>query len=852
MLPRLVRRALAAAVVAVSLVAPAWSQPLPLADTSAAGLSPLWADAGAPPHTRRLAAQSRAPLTPFVTSSLPEDAAWEGFVTPASRKQSALMIAYQGKLVIENTGVAAAISSPFLSAWDGTHFEALPELAGGPLALGLWNGNLIVATRGVGANYAILRLDGTAWDTLGVANNFIWTLGEYQGHLVAGGRFTSVSGVPALLVAAFDGVSWTEAGSGMSGFEVKNLAVHGTSLVAAGTLAPLKAIAAIPALGAAWQTVGAGFTGSAGDVRSDGTYLYACGALSTSGGVPMGGLARWNGSSWTSLASLGASSDARMTLWNGKIISSVRATSGTGAVGRLSQWDGVSLATIPGDSIAFGIGGVVAHLATWGTKFVVSGSFLTNGSTLVPYVVTFDGSQWGTVSEPWQPGMTGPTIWPVTDIRAWGGKLIVSGQFGLVADQDHWSSHVGVTSWDGTHWSPLGNGLLGQFIWLGDYEGDLIAAGYGVSVRGASISNVARWNGSAWTALGAGAPDFVEAMAQFQSDLYVASSDALADPLRKWNGTTWSVVSGLSGAYVDVLAPAGGQLTVGGDISVAEGSPSPNVVFWDGTNWQAAGAGVNGTVLAATEWLGQPVIGGDFTASGATSLPGVAIWDGAAWQPMGSRSVGVDRLRVIDGELFASGDFKLPDDSVVETIAHWTGSDWHVLGSAGGDLSVRRLQRIPLPGGLGDRAWARQPRSVARAALRGARRATAAGARAHRARREPEPGTRARIVLVHAARARSRPRHRARSRRPARREARRRRARRRSAPHAMGDAGRAGRLHGLAGDERGTCQPAVRGAGALKSHAPACTRHAGTAITSRASAPGRARGCSRPDRGTVR
>ena len=65
---------------------------------------------------------------------------------------------------------------------------------------------------------------------------------------------------------------------------------------------------------------------------------------------------------------------------------------------------------------------------------MVSGSFLTNGSTLVPYVVTYDGAQWSTISEPWQPGMTGPTIWPVTDIRAWGGKLIVSGQFGLVAD----------------------------------------------------------------------------------------------------------------------------------------------------------------------------------------------------------------------------------------------------------------------------------------------------------------------------------------------------------------------------------------------------------------------------------
>jgi len=93
---------------------------------------------------------------------------------------------------------------------------------------------------------------------------------------------------------------------------------------------------------------------------------------------------------------------------------------------------------------------------------------------------------------------------------------------------------------------------------------------------------------------------------------------------------------------------------------------------------------VNGDVFTAAEWLGQPVIGGGFTASGATPLPGVAIWDGAQWQPMGTRAVEVEQLRVQGGELFASGAFRLPDDSVVETIAHWTGTDWHVLGSGSG------------------------------------------------------------------------------------------------------------------------------------------------------------------------
>src|SRR6185369_7546855 len=136
--------------------------------------------------------------------------------------------------------------------------------------------------------------------------------------------------------------------------------------------------------------------------------------------------------------------------------------------------------------------------------------------------------------------------------------------------------------------------------------------------------------------------------------------------------------------YVFAIAPSGQRLVVGGLFAQGGAIGSSNVVFWDGTNLQAAGPGVNGYVDAAAEWLGQPVIGGSFTASGATPLPGVAIWDGSQWQPMGTRAVEVEQLRVQGGELFASGAFRLPDDSVVETIAHWTGTDWHVLGSGSG------------------------------------------------------------------------------------------------------------------------------------------------------------------------
>jgi hypothetical protein len=620
-----------------------------------------------------------APLTSTV--SLPEDAAWEGFVTPASNGHNAGFIEFHGKLVLQNSGLAGSLVSPYLATWDGTTFKPLPPLGPSPSvsvpsAMGIWNDHLIVAASG-----HILMLDGSVWDTLGTANSIVWALKEYQGHLIAGGRFASVNGVAAPLVAAYDGASWSAAGTGFStSSEVTGLAVHGGSLVAVGSIGALNGVASLAALGGAWQMVGAGFTGGVQDATSDGVDLYVSGKLVSSGGVTMGGLARWDGTKWNSTGgptNLGVPEQS-LTQWNGKIVTTFPPVVPSPTNAGLSQWDGVSLTTIPGDSIGSFSGGSASRVGTWGTKLVVTGSFVKNGSVPVPSILVYDGVQWSTVSLPWGPGMTGPTIWPINDMRSWGGKLIVSGGFFLLADQDHWLATRGISAWDGAHWSPLGSGLRAQSIWLGEYGGDLVAFGYDMSVQGAAIQNVARWNGSTWSALGSNAPNFLRSSTSFLGDLYVGSDFY---GLSRWNGTAWTQVAGTTNVGVEALATAGGNLVAGGYFSTADGLPSPNVAFWDGTSWHAAGAGVNDGVQAAAEWLGQPIIGGPFTASGATPLPGVAIWDGSAWQPMGTRAVEVYSLRVLDGELFATGEFRLPDDSVAETIAHWTGTDWHVLGS---------------------------------------------------------------------------------------------------------------------------------------------------------------------------
>ena len=354
--PRLARNPLFAALLLGTLTAPAAAQSITPIDTFV--LPPLSDDAGPP---SRMYHHPTEPLAPFVSASLPEDAAWEGFVTPANRGTTSVFVEYQGKLVLRSLGAAASVLTQGLATWDGTKFEALPAFSGSLYALGVWNDHLIAATQDYNpTRFAILQLNGAVWDTLGKPNDFVWKFGEFQGHLIAGGRFTAVDGVSSSLIAAFDGSSWSNAGTGISGFEVKGLTVHLGKLVAGGGIVPAQGVVSLDALGGAWEAVGTGFGGGVKDVLSDGVELYASGRITNSTfTATLGTLMHWNGTTWSGTGSPTnwGVSDVYMTRWNGKVVVNVSAPGSS--VGKLAQWDGVALTPIPGDSlnsIAFGIG----------------------------------------------------------------------------------------------------------------------------------------------------------------------------------------------------------------------------------------------------------------------------------------------------------------------------------------------------------------------------------------------------------------------------------------------------------------------------------------------------------------
>jgi hypothetical protein len=640
--------------------------------------TPFWDHDPRPSAGPRAAARV---ATPLASQTLPQDAAWEGWVTPGPLGNTHRFVEWQGKLVIAGGILAGHTSHEGLVTWDGTEYEALPSAGGTPFFLTTWNDDLVVVVSAPLPNArSIKRWNGTTWDLLGVTNDRVECIQGIGTKLVVGGYFTSVEGVAANRIAWYDGVGWSAIGAGFADRAVC-LAEHAGQLHVGVRPPSGNVVFRWNAGSGIWEPLGAGVTGAVVKFVSDGANLYAAGGSLASGGTEFGGLARWDGSGWNAIPGAVGKSSNDATLWNGRVIT----TMSLPPVGRLSQWDGVSLTAIPGDSLGYGVAltNRAVFLGTWGARLVVNGTFVTNGAQRIPSFALYDGTSWSTIGIPWDATMRSPNS-DVHTMIEWNGKLLVTWNSGLVADQDRYVFGGGVAAFDGTHWAPISdNTVFAMFRYMCVWNGDLVFGGYNIQISGTNIQNMARWDGTNWHALGPDAPNFVNAMAAHQGDLYAANNLGFHDGLARWNGSSWSGLgTGFpGGGDAWALCTHDDELVAGGSFSNAGGVPANSIAAWDGSAWHAFGDGFVGTVNAVTSWNGVLVAGGSFTASGLQPLDGAAYWDGTSWHPMGSNVTNIWYLGIYYGELFASGMFRLPDNSEIETLAKWNGTDWQILGS---------------------------------------------------------------------------------------------------------------------------------------------------------------------------
>lgn len=365
--------------------------------------------------------------------------------------------------------------------------------------------------------------------------------------------------------------------------------------------------------------------------------LFATVMVSAGGSTIANGLARWDGSAWSSV---GAGAQPAVVS-QGIYSMCVSDTDGDGAA-----------------------------------ELVVAG-LLASGATSGSQVAAFNGSSWssvgGTFFRTQSPTNLAAAVQRVASVDLGDGSgptLFATGFFDLVGGV----TVANLARWNGKAWVDAGGGFPGPN--LGAYRGlfghdldadgaaELICVGNFVRAGGTIVNRVAAYDGAAWSAVGL--------MAATRGLNAEASSAVLFD--HDGDGRE--------------------SLVVGGAFSQAGGVPAPGLAAFDGASWTAIanpwGEAVEALLVADLDGDGVKSL----YAAGNTGLPyapytarTIAVYNpskgGGTWTQLGGSFNGfVVTLAAVDHDgngqptLFAGGQFSEIAGAANGRLAGWNGSGW--------------------------------------------------------------------------------------------------------------------------------------------------------------------------------
>ncbi len=317
----------------------------------------------------------------------------------------------------------------------------------------------------------------TNWDPDGV--------GPLQPRLVIAGEFLSFNGTPVNNIVVWDGSTWSTLGEGVGGagtWITSLAALPNGDLVAAGTFTNCGATST-PYIarwnGTAWVSMAGGMDNqvNAMTVSKATGELYVTGLFTNAGGTPANRVARWTGSGWAALGTgLGNIGWAITSRPNGDIVvGGSFTTAGNKTVNRLARWTGGQWLGMSGGT----------------NSTVLSLIGLSNGDVIVGGTFTYPtGRVVGWRDSGWFLMGSGLNAQPLCFTEMPNGDIIAGGHFFISGT----TSVPKIARFDGTDWRAMGAGM-DQFVMTTTVDPDgVLWAGGGFTNAGDVVSPyLAKW-----------------------------------------------------------------------------------------------------------------------------------------------------------------------------------------------------------------------------------------------------------------------------------------------------------------------------------------------------------------------
>ncbi len=517
-----------------------------------------------------------------------------------------------------------------VARWSGTEWSPMGSLLDyGASDLIVYQGELYAAGHFCSDEWCedsqiLKRWSGTAWDSVAAGDGWVTRMTEFQGELVLAGDIHEVEGAPAQNIVAWNGTSWRTLGGGLSRSDgdhpdaMMGLAKFAGDLIVSGDFdlaggVPVSGIARWD--GAQWTPIEPGIESEwdrADFLLAEPDTLYVGGSFGAIGGVGAWNVARWDGQTfrpWRTGEAVSGSVEA-LTVWGGHVVAGGW-FDGAGSVpsGAVMMLDGESWRAFGHDQL------VAVHDFEYHEGQLVAAQG-TGFFGVTQHVMVFDGADWVPLGDGEGFGDGEPLV-----LLSLDGVLYAGGYFQTVDDVPL----PYLARWIDGSWSGFGAPSDPVFAFAGD-TANLYVGGEFTSVDGIPANNVARWNGSSWSSMGAGTPGPVFALAMHDGDLLAGGRGTGVGFLLRWNGLAWVDVGASPDWHVCEMVPLGTDLYVGGGFTTIGGITANHIARWDGSVWSTFGSGLNGAACALLP-RGDLYVGGNFTMAGGKVSLRFARWD---------------------------------------------------------------------------------------------------------------------------------------------------------------------------------------------------------------------------------
>jgi hypothetical protein len=496
-----------------------------------------------------------------------------------------------------------------------------------------------------------------------------------------------MDGVPALCVAAWDGVRWREMGAGVG------------------------------QVAATWEQTAEGVQAFA---VVDGV-LHAVGRFRVGGAsaTPIG-VVRFDGTTWVPVADglpLSRSDAVVRTIvrHEGQLVVggvfSLGSSTARSVVARLDRESFIELGPTQSAQV-----GSVRQLAVFQGSLYAGGQGLSQ--PLAPgsfaSLLRLGAEGWSAVHPAF---VSGSAFNTVRSLRVDGDRLLVGGEFGASTG----GRVVALRTWDGTNvvdvatatqrglhsvWSNA-SGIFGA----GQFDAHVLRAENGImQVVGEGLQGSNR---------PAGGFEAVNILLIGESDgtrlnlprgLILGGTALSTDRNSVVGRRKWRYVHGLSifdgerphpisagpDRPVHDLAHYNGAMAAVGSFLSAGSRRATRVALYNGVRWTPLGdgAGPDATAHAVLAWQGKLVVGGEFGSVAGMAAQRIAAWNGSNWEAMGSiAEFAVLDLWEWDGSLLAvcSNSTRIAGEGVVITLRRWDGTEWVLFGDSADDATRRVL-----------------------------------------------------------------------------------------------------------------------------------------------------------------